>query len=344
MNKSQSTYHLGGIVEKYNNALISKKVSTPQIWDDFSNEDEILFLFFYLKFNDSGCPGCGVPVVENYKRSASRKENDKASKSFKCCECGNEIFPLSGSLFSGTHISVSSIFYAIYALTSLSGLSTEDLSNHIGVSYKKTHELAMKIRSVMWGNYDNKMTGVVEIDEVFVGSGATAHGNKGAKTKKQIVIGIYERGTKQVRLFHVKDRNRSTLTSLVTANVKEGSTIYTDSWLGYNGLGEFYTHETVDHTKREYVRGNVTTNRIEGFWSVFKRNLRRSHVKITEKYLFAYINEAQFKFNNRGKTSFQKIDIILKRALSNLYISGGRLERQTLSTYQTFQKQINERY
>ena len=81
-------------------------------------------------------------------------------------------------------------------------------------------------------------------------------------------------------------------------------------------MTEYYTHQSVDHSKREYVRGNVHTNTIESLWGRLKRNIRGAHIKISAKYVQQYINEACWKHNSRGKTQIQLFDEILVRTLT----------------------------
>lgn len=114
----------------------------------------------------------------------------------------------------------------------------------------------------------------------------------------------------------LKFRNTRYINKLIRDNIEVGSTIYTDSWRGYSDLSKDYNHEFVDHSKREYVRGNVHTNTIENIWGQFKRNIRKAHIKITDKYVQLYVNEACWRHNNRGRNKMELFNEVLKSTFS----------------------------
>lgn len=176
------------------------------------------------------------------------------------------------------------------------------------------HRLMMLIRECLLGGRVDKMKGIIEIDEAFLGKGNKSYNWSAISTRKQPIIGMIERDTKKCRLFLVPDRKADTLESLILNNVEPGSTIFTDSWKGYFGLSKYYTHEFVDHSKREFVRGNVHTNSIESIWRHMKRNIRGAHIKITERYVQQYINEACWRHNTRGESTMKLFSEILVRS------------------------------
>src|SRR5205823_2231249 len=94
--------------------------------------------------------------------------------------------------------------------------------------------------------------------------------------------------------------------------VDETENIYTDQHPSYFGLGDENTkHETVNHEKEEWVRGDVHTNGIEGVWSLLKRGIVGSYHQVSAKHLPRYLDEFQFKFNNR-RNQFLFRDTIMK--------------------------------
>lgn len=319
---ASSTHHLDGststLTVEYYKSLVNQKVSWLRFMDIFSDEDECLLLYFTLKFSDHNCKNCGRPVVSNYVRIKRKDKNGVPKKCFRCKSCHTHIYPLSDTIFRSSGLSLSDIFYIIFRLSdpkrSISALA---MTREIEISYKTAHRVMILIRSALGSVYQSKMKGVIEVDEAFIGKGSKFYNWSSISTRKQPIIGIVERDTKNARLFLVNDRKLSTIRKLVLDNVEVGSTVYTDSWRGYNCLSEYYTHETVNHTEREFVRGNVHTNNIESLWGRIKKNLRGVHIKISDKYVQEYMNEACWKNNSRGKSSIQLFDEILVRTFSD---------------------------
>lgn len=280
--------------------------------DAFRNEDECLELYFWLKFGGCDCRRCGRPIVNNYVRVQRRNSSGFKRRSFRCKSCHTEIFPLSNTIFRKSTIHLTDIFYVIYMMCSGS-TSAIRMTGDVRITYKTAHKLMMLIRIALLHTEKLKMNGTVEIDEAFFGTGSKSYNWSGISTRKQPIMGFVDRETKQARIFLVPNRSAATIHALVKKNVEYGSTIYTDSWRGYNGLDKYYIHETVDHSKREFVRGDVHTNTIENLWGGFKRNLRKSHIKISDKYVHLYMAEACWRYNSKGKTTMQLFDDILKR-------------------------------
>lgn len=102
----------------------------------------------------------------------------------------------------------------------------------------------------------------------------------------------------QVRTKHIPDTQRGTIQSEVRANVAPGSNLYTDTHAAYTGLGAEYVHETVNHLE-EYVRGSVSTNGLENYWSLFKRCYHGTWTHLSEEHLHRYLDEQVFRFNER---------------------------------------------
>jgi transposase-like protein len=133
-------------------------------------------------------------------------------------------------------------------------------------------------------------------------------GGKGGPANKRPVVALVERGG-NVRTFHVAVADKATVTKIVRENVAKESRLHTDESRLYTGSEAFFTsHETVNHTAKEYVRGDVHTNSAEGFFSIFKRGMRGIYQHCDEKHLHRYLTEYQFRYNNRVKLGVSDID------------------------------------
>jgi hypothetical protein len=169
--------------------------------------------------------------------------------------------------------------------SSKKGISTHQLQRTLGVTLKSAWFLSHRLREAMNGNGLGGAGSVVEADETYFGKAADpqpspqrqgrAYIHKGGgPAGKRAVVSLVERGGKS-RTFHVGNANKETVQGLIRANVAPETRLHTDESRLYGGIiAHVANHETIHHTAGEYVRGDVTTNSVEGFFSVFKRGMR----------------------------------------------------------------------
>ena len=220
-----------------------------------------------------------------------------------------------GTPFERSSTSLQKWFYAMYLFTtSRHGVPAKELQRQLGVTYKTAWRMGHEIRKYM-GKVDGipPMTDHVEVDETYVGGrrpkikGFTGRGAKG----KTVVMGILERGG-EIYTEVVPSASRRSLIPPILANVPVGTRVSTDEWAPYKvltGLG--YRHQTVDHGRKEYARGDVHVNGLESFWSIIKRSIRGTHVWVSPKHLPKYLGEFEFRYNMR-KTPEIMFDRLLK--------------------------------
>ncbi len=91
---------------------------------------------------------------------------------------------------------------------------------------------------------------------------------------------------------------RTTLHDEIRKSVQPGSELFTDAWVGYEGIDPDYAHSVIDHAE-SYANGKVHTNGIENFWSLLKRGIKGTYVSVEPFHLFRYLDEQVFRFNNR---------------------------------------------
>lgn len=251
---------------------------------------------------------------------------DEKSRVYKCknnryrCKATGKYFNVKkGTLFDNSKISLRKWFVAIYLVTShKKGISSVQLAKDVGVTQKTSWFMLQRIRTCFGIKNEKQMSGTVEADETFVGGkNKNRHADKkvqysqGRSFKdKTPVLGLLERESKQVRLTVVSSTSKKDIQPFIGENVEKGSNFYSDEWLGYNGLNSRYNHRIIDHAKKQYVDGDVHTNTIEGFWSIFKRGIIGIYHKVTRKHLQLYCNEFEFRYNNRDlliSQSFNKM-------------------------------------
>ncbi len=241
------------------------------------------------------CPKCG---------SMDKIYSMSDGKRFKCGNKGCfHIFTITvGTIFEASHISLQKWFLAMYIISAhKKGISSCQMHRDVGVTQKTAWFMLHRVRYMLSrGCSTELMTGTVEADETYIG-GKKHVGKRGRGSEnKTPVFGIVERQG-DVRTQPVKHVDSDTLKGIIRKNVDLSSTIMTDEWTAYIGLGkEFSNHEVINHGRKEYVRGNVHTNTMEGFWSLLKRGIFGIYHHVSDKHLQRYCDEFEYRYNSRG--------------------------------------------
>ncbi len=240
------------------------------------------------------CPKCGI-VNPSYYRVRGRK-------CFECKDCGNQIYPLSGTIFHKSATSLRSWFYIIYLFSvAKNGVSAKEVERHLGVTYKCAWRIAKQVRELMQQGTD-ALTGVIETDETYIGG--YKRGKDITFQDKAIVFGMVERGGK-VKAAHVKSAGSRVLLPRLRNSVAVGTTVYSDQARVYSTLKRLgYVHDSINHSIGEYGRGVVHTNTIEGFWGQLKRSIDGTYHCVSPKYLQSYVNEFVYRYNHRQQPVF----------------------------------------
>jgi IS1 family transposase/transposase-like protein len=250
------------------------------------------------------CPRCGNSAVYDLP---SRKWHWQCEK---CAPNGYRFSHIVGTVFENTNKPLKDSFRVIHLmLTSKKGMSALQIYRYMGFgSYKTAWHMCHRVRVALANEDFEKLAGIVEVDETFVGGKASNRhkndrgggvGPGGPIAGKGIVAGAVRRKGNVIARV-IASLTASTLTSFVTEAVSDKvSLLCTDQWVGYQRLDGVFPHAAVDHSKGQYVVGAVHTNTIEGFWSLIKRGMVGTFHKVSRKYLPLYVAEFQFRYNNR---------------------------------------------
>lgn len=227
----------------------------------------------------------------------------KLRRCYECEFCGFQVYPTAGTPFEKTRTGLKDWYYVMFLFcASRNGVSSKEVQRQIGVTYKCAWRMTKEIRTYM-GIVDGDRPvggrtakdGMVEIDKTFVGGKRKLD----EPDNKSVVLGAIERGGDVVTRV-IPHRGASAVMPVVKQLVEPGSRVSTDEANAFRGLKrQGFWHATVNHARKEYVRGNIHTNTIENFWSLFKRGLKGTYVSVSEKHLQKYLSEFEYRHNHR---------------------------------------------
>jgi transposase-like protein len=257
------------------------------------------------------CPRCGgldrITTVKGGRTGLRR-----------CGPCKRQFTVTVGTVFESSHVKLNVWLQAVYLMcSSKKGISSHQLMRTLDVTYKTAWFMTHRIREAMASGSLPPMGGpgeTVEIDETFIGKKAGQPVRRGF-AHKHAVMTLVQRGG-SARSFHVDGTKASDLLPIIKANVLPGTAIMTDEAGQYSSLNKFFAaHDFTTHGAGEYVRGNVHTNTVEGFYSVFKRGMKGVYQHCGEKHLHRYVAEFDFRYNQRvrlGVDDAARTDAALK--------------------------------
>lgn len=278
--------------------------------EKFSTDEQCLVYLEEMRWPNGvvRCTVCGCDRVSKITRKTPGK--NKRAQIYQCLEstCKQQFSATSGTIFADSHLPLHKWFLAMaLVLDAKKGMSAKQLQQHLGLgSYRTAWYMAHRIRKAMDVPNEEfpKMTGVVEMDETYIG-GKTIRpygGRSGAK--KDIVVALQERGG-NVRLMHVDDVKASTLKQIAEEFIADDvQAIVTDDFKSYPlALKKFSgRHHRINHSLGYYVTGDqnqIHTNTVESAFSLFKRGLNGSYHIVSIKHLHRYLAEFEYRFNER---------------------------------------------
>ena len=262
---------------------MKSQLSAPQLQDEAA-----AFAYVEAKLWPNGpvCPHCGV--IGQAGRLTGKSSRPGL---YKCYACRKPFTVRMGTIFESSHVPLHIWLQVIYLMnSSKKGFSTRQIQRTIGGSMKTAWFLGHRIRECMkevGGFFTEPMGGAgmtIESDETFIGPKAAnrAYAPVGAK---QAVMSLVERGGR-IRSFHVPNVTAATLHPILARHAHTDSRFITDeshiyAWIGWN----FASHQTVNHSSKEYVRDDVYTNTAEGYFSILKRGIYGIYQHVSEAHL-----------------------------------------------------------
>ncbi len=303
----------------------------------FTNEDKAREALEAVRWpNGPVCPHCGS--VDGITKAQGKSVRPGL---YYCAPCNDQFTVTVGTVMERSKVPLTKWWLAMHLLgSSKKGISAHQIHRTLGITYKTAWFMCHRIREAM---RDNGLSGplggagsIVEADETYFGDVPESKRRVSPQRKgrpytkggrvgpggKRAIVSLVERGG-SVRSFHPAVADGETIATIVRANIAKETRLQTDESRLYTKVGAgFAAHETINHSAKEYARGDVTTNSVEGYFSIFKRGMKGVYQHCGEKHLHRYLAEFDFRYNNRTALGVDDVERVAKIAKG---IEGKRL-------------------
>lgn len=289
-------------------------LNLSQLAKHFSDEDAARLLLEEMRWGkdcvNAACPHCGV--MNPYRLTP--KAGSKTRKGLWKCragECRKQFTATVGTIFEDSHVPISKWLLALHLIcASKKGMSAHQLHRMLGVTYKTAWFIAHRLRFAMQQEpIASKLKGIVEVDETYIGKKGT---HRSRWQNKVAVVGLVERGGK-LRTRVMERVTAENIANVLNEHIEPGSRVMTDESQAYAFTKKrgFPNHESVNHSIKEYARGDVTTNTIEGFFGILKRGLVGTYHHIGKGNVSRYVDEFAFRYNARKVNDGQRVQLLV---------------------------------
>ena len=268
----------------------------------FGTEQACREYLFQLRFPDRfRCSRCGA--VKSWPLQSGRVE---------CAGCGYQVSATAGTVFQDSRTPLTVWFRAMWWLTSQkNGVSAIALQRVLGWgSYQTAWTCLHKLRRAMIRPGRERLGGIVEVDESFLGGEEPGVLGRQMIGKALVVVAAEEdgRGIGRIRLRHIPDASSATLISFLQDSVEPGSTVHTDGWRGYLPIQKAGYHHRISNQKGHPERASELLPRVHQIFSLLKRWLLGTHQgSVAGEHLQEYLDEFTFRFNRRKSLSRGKL-------------------------------------
>ena len=307
---------------------LTEHLSIPALAKKVPDEDAAYRFLEDLRWGDRPvCPHCGStrqPYFLNPKNGGRKTTRGKVSprRVWKCSEreCHKQFSVTTGTIFHGSHIPIRDWLFVVYEMvSSKNGVSGREIERKYDMSPKTAWFMLHRIREAM--KRDGRATllsGIVIADETWIGGKPR---NKHARERfkedrpyrgdnKTPVLSLVDKATGEVRSRVVPNVRGKTLRAAIENEVDLSETVlHTDNAGAYRGHAP--AHESVNHIAGEYVRGDVTTNHAEGYFSQLKRSIDGTHHHVSAEHLPRYLAEFDYRYSTRKMSDTRRMERLM---------------------------------
>lgn len=253
------------------------------------------------------CPRCGVMG----DRITKLQGKSTRPGVYKCKDCRKPFSVTVGTVMERSHIPLSKWVLAAHLMgSSKKGMSAHQLHRMLGTSYEAAWFLFHRLREAAIDLEPSALGGedkIIEADESYIG-GKARNKAYGPPPKKMAVFTLVERGG-EAHSRHIANVTADTIRPIIVTMASRKSHLRTDESGIYWKVGEeFKTHETVVHSADEYVRDDVHTNTVEGYFAILKRGVYGTYHHISEAHLHRYLAEFDFRYSNRSALGIEDME------------------------------------
>lgn len=301
-----------------------------QLADKLRDEADAYLFLEQLRWGQQPvCPHCGS-VGEHYfltpTNGRSRKTRTGSASErrvWKCRDCRKQFSVLTGTIFHGTKIPIRTWLFVIFdACAAKNGISAREIERRYGLTPRTAWHLMHRLREAMkLEPIAGLLSGRVVADETWYGGKpSNRHGHNPAehmqgKHDKTPIMALISRETGEVRSRVIPNVRRETLREAIAEQVDMPNThLHTDQAATYRQIaGEFAAHSSVNHKEREYVRGDVSTNQAECYFSQLKRSIDGTHHHVSREHLHRYLTEFDFRFSTCKQTDAERVSALIEQ-------------------------------
>lgn len=245
------------------------------------------------------CPHCKAK-----DRISKMKGKSTRIGTYKCYACRKPFTVKIGTIFEASHIPLRLWLQAIFLLSSSKkGISSNQLHRTLGITLKSAWFMSHRIREAMRSGGLAPMGGgggIVEIDETYIGYKGDKKQTRKGYAHRNAVLPLVSRDG-EARSFHIDESNQKNILPIIRSNLAAEAKVVTDDAGHYRNLDKEFMHAFVNHSAGQYGRGEIHTNTIEGYYSIFKRGMKGVYQHCSEKHLHRYLAEYDFRYSNRVK-------------------------------------------
>jgi transposase-like protein len=297
---------------------VGQDLSILKLADKLRTEADAYKFLEDLRWNGQpACPHCGgaEPYFLNPENGVSRRTRtgtESQRRVWKCRECRKQFSVLTGTIFHGSRIPVRTWVFVVFEMaSSKNGVSAREIERKYGLTAKSAWFMVHRIREAMKREpMAALLTGRVVVDETFIGGKpSNRHGRKRGQggqgqTDKTPVVALISRETGEVVTKVIPNVSGKNLAAAMRGELDaERVELHTDGGGHYKSVGlPFKSHQTVDHHAGEYVRGDVSTNQAENFFSQLKRSIDGTHHHVSVDHLHRYLAEFAFRYTYRKES------------------------------------------